>query len=123
MPRLILIFGAMGLLGCFLPMHYDYEGPGWWSWWQMRHDWPAPVYAVIGAFAVATLIGLRGRRITRSRAAVAALAFGVVAYVMWPPIPMYALAGWYLMVLGAFGGCATALATVLASPPDPGEPV
>lgn len=123
MKRLILVFGAIGLLGCFLPMCYDHDGPGSWSWWQMRHEAPATVYAVIGAFAVATLIGLGGRRVTRALAALAALAFGVVAYVLWPPIPLYALAGWYLMVLGAFGGCGSALAAVLARVPDVSEPV
>lgn len=121
MRRLILVFGAMGLVGCFLPMHYDHDGPGSWTWWQMRHDLPIPVYAVIAAFALATWIGLG--RITRSRAALAAAAFGVVAYVLWPPIPVFVLVGWYLMVLGAFGGGIAALASVLASPPEAGEPL
>jgi hypothetical protein len=123
MKRLILIFGAMGLVGCFLPMHYDYEGPDAWSWWQMRHDAPGTVYAVIAAYAVAILIGLQGRRISRSLAAAAAVAFGAVAYVLWPPIPMYVLVGWYLMVLGAFGGCASSLAAAFARTPEPAEPL
>ncbi len=114
MKRLILAFGVMGLVGCFVPMFYDYDGPDTWSWWQLRHDFPVAVYVVIAAYAVATWIGLQGRHIGRAHAIVATLAFGVVAYVLWPPIPVFVLAGWYLMVLSAFGGSAISLAVVLA---------
>ena len=123
MKRAILIFGAMGLVGCFLPMYYDYEGPDAWSWWQLRHEYPALVYAVIAAYAVTTLIGFVGQRITRGLAAIAMLASGAVVYVMWPPIPMYVLIGWYLMWIGAFGGMIAALATALGRTPETGEPV
>jgi hypothetical protein len=121
--RLILVCGAMGLVGCFLPMHYNYEGPETWSLWQLRHDLPGTVYSVIAAFAVATLIGLKGRRISRSLAATAALAFGVVVYQFWPPVPIFVMVGWYLMVLGAFGGCASALVSAVAGTPETGESV
>jgi hypothetical protein len=123
MKRAILIFGAMGLIGCFLPMYYDYDGPDACSWWQMRHEAPALVYSVIAAYAVATLVGLRGRRITRSLAAVATLAFAGIIYALWPPIPIFVLVGWYLMVIGAFGGCLVSLATAFGRTPDLGEPV
>jgi len=123
MQRLILVFGVMGLVGCFVPMIYDYDGPDSWSWWQLRHEFPGLVYAVIAAYVVATWIGLKGRHMTRRHALVAALAFGVVAYVFWPPIPIFVLAGWYLMVMSAFGGCVTSLVTALASVPDVSEPV
>lgn len=123
MKRLILVFGAMGLVGCFLPMYYDHDGPGAWSWWQMRHVAPGLVHGVIAAYAAATLIGLAGRRIARGFTAVAALAFAAVIYALWPPIPLFALVGWYLMVIGAFGGCVVSLATTLARTPDTAEPV
>jgi peptidoglycan/LPS O-acetylase OafA/YrhL len=123
MRRAILVFAATGLVGCFLPMYYNYEGPEVWSLWQLRHDAPALVYGVIAAYAVATLIGFAGRRITRGLAAIATLAFGVVAYALWPPIPMYVLVGWYLMVLGAYGGCIVSLAATLGRTPEAGEPV
>lgn len=111
----------MGLVGCFLPMHYDHDGPGAWSWWDMRHDMPVVVYAVLAAYALAALVALTSRRITRGRAVVSAAAFGVVAAVLWPPVPVFVLSGWYLMVLGAFGGCATSIAALFAGSPEPGE--
>jgi hypothetical protein len=123
MKRAILVFGAMGLVGCFLPMYYDAEGPDAWSLWQLRHDAPLLVYGVIAAYAVTTLIGLAGQRITRGLAAIAMLASGAVVYVMWPPIPMYVLIGWYLMWVGAFGGMIASLATTLGRTPETGEPV
>jgi len=126
MKRLISVCGAMGLIGCFLPMYYDYEGPEVWSLWQLRHDAPLTVYGVLASFAVALLIGLRARRITRSLAAVAALGFGGVAVALWPPIPMYVLVGWYLIMLGAYGGCIASLATLVGrtpGTPEAAEPI
>lgn len=123
MKRLILVFGVMGLVGCFVPMYYDYDGPDAWSWWQLRHDSPGLVYAVLAAYAVATWIGLKGRHMTRPHALAAACAFGLVAYVLWPPIPIFVLAGWYLMVLSAFGGCVTSIVAAIASEPEVSEPV
>ena len=123
MKRLILVFGVLGLVGCFLPMYYDYDGPDSWSLWELRNELPLMVYGVIASFGVATFIGLAGRRMTRGYALVAALAFAVVAYLFWPPVPIYVLIGWYLMMLGAYGGCAVSLLAAIGSGPDATEPV
>ena len=124
MKRLIPVFGLVGLVGCFLPMYYDYDGPDTWSLWDLRNEMPAMVYGVIAAFALATVIGLAGQRMSRGHAAVAALAFGVIAYLWWPPIPVYVLIGWWLMMLGAYGGCAVSLlSVVIGGTPEPAEPV
>ncbi|MBL9014592.1 MAG: hypothetical protein JNL83_10475 [Myxococcales bacterium] len=123
MKRLILVFGVMGLVGCFLPMYYDYDGPESWSLWQLRNELPLMVYGVIASFGVATIVGLAGARMTRAYAAVAALAFGVVAYLFWPPVPVYVLVGWYLMMIAAYVGCVISLLATLAGTPEVSEPV
>lgn len=123
MKRLILVFGVMGLVGCFLPMYYDYDGPETWSLWQLRNELPLMVYGVIASFGVATIIGLAGARMTRTYAAVAALAFGVVAYLFWPPVPVYVLVGWYLMMIAAYVGCVISLLATVTGTPEVSEPV
>lgn len=75
MKRFLLAFGALGLVGCFLPLVLGL------SWFEMRHmDTGWTVWLVMAAFAVPTFIGASKGELDRSDAIAATAAFGYLGY-------------------------------------------
>jgi hypothetical protein len=75
MKRFLLGFGALGLVGCFLPLVLGL------SWFEMRHmDTGWTVWLVMAAFAVPTFIGSTKGELDRADAIAATVSFGYLAY-------------------------------------------
>lgn len=109
MKKLLLVFGAIGLLGCFLPMALGL------SWFDMRHfDAGWTVWLVMAAFAVPTFIGATDEPYDRADIIASAAAFGYLAYKFnYHTFSMlvHASIGGILMAIGMIGGtCCAALA-------------
>ncbi|HEY1554273.1 MAG TPA: hypothetical protein VGF94_05530 [Kofleriaceae bacterium] len=101
MKRLVLAFGVIGFVGCFLPM------VGELSWFDMRHfDEGWTVWLVIAAFATPALVGLSRTPFKTADAAGATAAF---AYIVWK----FHGHLWDLIVHSAIGGMLMGLAAVL----------
>src|SRR5689334_8753820 len=75
MKRFLLAFGALGLVGCFLPLVLGL------SWFDMRHLDPGwTVWLVMAAFAVPAFIGATDGELDRADAIAATVSFGYLAY-------------------------------------------
>src|SRR3954470_5044635 len=74
MKRFVLAFGLIGLVGCFLPFI-----PGL-SFFDMRHFDAWPVYLVLAAYAIPTLIGASKSALGFGDALGATGAFGYLLY-------------------------------------------
>jgi len=74
MKRLVLAFGALGLVGCFLPIFGDV------SWFDLRHEGGSTVWLLIAAFATPTVVGVTRNRLGFADALAAVLGFGYALY-------------------------------------------
>lgn len=109
MKRMILAFGALGLVGCFLPLVSGV------SWWDLRHVDGWTVYLVLAAFAAPLLIGLGGSDRTLAGALGAAASFGFLGYKFgWSGVTdlvLHGAIGGILMGIAIIGGL---VASILA---------
>jgi hypothetical protein len=107
MKRLVLLFGLVGFIGCFLPLWGDL------SWFDLRHLEPGwTVYLVIAAFAAPAIVGMSKEPMRRNDALGSAGAFGYILYVvhsdLWRMIVASRIGG-RMMAVSAVLGCAAAL--------------
>ena len=73
MRKVIALFGALGLVGCFLPL----GGGAWFSFFDLRH-FDSLIYLVMLGFLAPLVAGLADK--TRVAAAVGAIGFGYILY-------------------------------------------
>jgi hypothetical protein len=107
MKRLGLVFGILGLIGCFLPF---WLGHSFWDLHTSEGGWR--VYLVLAAFA-APVLATQG---TRATALLGIAGFG---YVAWRVFGLDVVTfvrdgsiGARLMVAGAYGGLVTSLSAL-----------
>jgi hypothetical protein len=114
MKRVILFFGVLGLVGCFLPLvlgmslfdmrHFD--GNGW-------HVW-----LVLAAYAVPAYAGAARSESDRVAAAVGTLSFGYLAFKFGTGVfdlLFHASIGGIMMGVALIGGLTSSLLALLAS--------
>lgn len=100
MKRLVLVFGLIGFIGCFLPMLGEL------SWFDLRHfDEGWTVWLVIAAFALPTVLGF-SKSMRLADAAGATTGFG---YVLWK----FHGDLWNLIFHTAIGGMMMGIAAVV----------
>ena len=109
MKRLGLVFGILGLIGCFLPF---WLGASYWDFHTSvggRH-----VYLVLAAF-LAPVLATQG---TRSTALLGIAGFGYVAWRVFGTdvftVVQHGSIGAVLMVVGAYGGLVSSLSALAA---------
>jgi hypothetical protein len=109
MKRLGLVFGILGLIGCFLPF---WLGASFWDFHAAeggRH-----VYLVLAAFA-APVLATQG---TRSTALLGIAGFGYVAWRVFGAdvvtVVEHGSIGAILMVAGAYGGLLSSLSALVS---------
>ncbi|HSD89403.1 MAG TPA: hypothetical protein VLB44_17860 [Kofleriaceae bacterium] len=114
MKRFILLFGILGLLGCFLPLVLGM------SLFDMRHfegnSWH--VWLVIAAFAVPAYVGAAHAESDRVAAGVGALSFGYLAFKFGTGVfdlLFHASIGGIMMGVAVIGGLASSLLALAAS--------
>jgi len=104
--RTILLFGLLGLVGCFLPLVVGV------SWFEMRHFDPGwSVWLVIAAFAVPTFVAA-GADDTRLAAIVGTGSFGYLAIKFGTglfDLLVHASLGGMMMGAAVVGGLASSL--------------
>ena len=109
MKRLVLLFGLVGFIGCFLPLWGDV------SWFDLRATLGWTVYLVIAAFAAPAIVGMSKEPMRRNDALGSAGAFGYILFVvhsdLWKMIFDSRIGG-RLMGVSAVLGCAAALIAV-----------
>jgi hypothetical protein len=99
MKRLILAFGVLGLLGCFLPIGHGL------SLFDLRvFDWH--VWLVVFAFAMPTYVGLSKTEGDLAASLVGTISFGYLFYRFFGHV-------FDLAFHGSIGGLCIAVATVL----------
>ena len=112
MKRLILAFGALGLLGCFLPVALGL------SWFDMRHfDQGWTVWLVLAAFALPAYVGAARGESDRTAAIVGTACFGYLAYKFNTDVVdllFHASIGGILMGVALIGGLASSLLALAA---------
>jgi hypothetical protein len=108
------VCGAVGLIGCFVPLYSPGDGPPV-SWWELRDGLAFTVYSVIAAYALATLVGLAGNRMGRREAAIAAGAFAFIVYRFVTLLRLASIpfphAGAFMMLFGVIGGLLASIVT------------
>jgi hypothetical protein len=101
MKRLLLAFGVIGFVGCFLPMIGDL------SWFDLRHaDGGWTVWLVIAAYAVPALVGASKAPLKSADALGALGAFGFIVWKFHGDL-------WNLIFHTAIGGMMMGIAAVL----------
>jgi hypothetical protein len=110
MKRLGLVFGILGIVGCFLPFVLGI------SFWDLRAaDGGWRVYLVLAAFAAPVLAS----QATRSGALLGVAGFGYVAWRVFGSdvltILRHGSIGAILMVVGAFGGLLSSISALASS--------
>lgn len=112
MKRLILAFGVLGLVGCFLPLV-----PGL-SWFDMRHlDQGWTVWLVVAAFALPAYVGATRSESDRTAAIVALSCFGYLGYKFGTGVfdlVFHASIGGIMMGVALVGGLASSLLALSA---------
>lgn len=112
MKRLVLVFAALGLVGCFLPFVGDLT---WWDLRKLDEGWT--VYLVIAAFLVPLVVSLEGRERSFAGAAVATGAFGFLIYKFGTSVidlVFHGAIGAILMGVATIGGFAASVSTITA---------
>jgi hypothetical protein len=109
MKRLGIVFGILGILGCFLPFVLGI------SFWDLRGaDGGWRVYLVLAAFA-APVLAQQG---TRAGALLGLAGFGYVSWRVFGTdvftIVKHGSIGAILMVIGAFGGLLASASALLS---------
>jgi hypothetical protein len=109
MKRLGLVFGILGLIGCFLPF---WLGASFWDFHTTEGGWR--VYLVLAAFA-APVLSTQG---TRSTALLGVAGFGYVAWRVFGTDVVtfveHGSIGAILMVAGAYGGLVSSLSALVS---------
>ncbi|HEY5922791.1 MAG TPA: hypothetical protein VIV11_14030 [Kofleriaceae bacterium] len=112
MKRLILTFGLLGLIGCFLPLVVGI------SWFEMRHfDQGWTVWLVLAAFGLAAYVGGSRSEGDRTAAMVATGCFGYLAYKFGTGVfdlIGHASIGGIMMGVAVIGGLASSLLALSA---------
>lgn len=112
MKRLILTFGILGLVGCFLPLVAGV------SWFDMRHfDQGWTVWLVVAAFALPTYLGAARNESDRTTAIAATACFGYLAYKFGTGVldlVFHASIGGIMMGVALVGGLASSLLALSA---------
>ena len=112
MKRVVLLFGLVGFIGCFLPLWGDV------SWFGLRDTLGWSAYLVIAAYAATAIVGGSKAPLRRNDALGAASAFGYILLVvhgdLWKMI-FHSRIGGRLMGVSAVLGCAAALIAALTS--------
>src|ERR1041384_3218016 len=110
MKRLVLVFGVLGLVGCFLPFV-----PGA-SWFDLRHIDPGwTVWLVMAAYAGSAVVGFERRERSLVGAAIATACFGFIVYKFGFDIfklVVHAAIGGKMMAVAALGGLGSSLAAL-----------
>jgi hypothetical protein len=105
MKRLIVGFGLLGLVGCFLPLAAGV------SLIDFRHFEAWPIYLIVAAFVVPVIAGLDDK-LTPLRCLAALIGFGYVAVKfntgIWDLV-VHADIGGKMMGVGAIGGLLASL--------------
>jgi hypothetical protein len=113
MKRLVLLFGVLGLVGCFLPLVAGL------SWFDLRHfDQGWTVWLVVLAFAIPTYVGATSDESDRATAIAAAGSFGYLAYKFNTDVfdlVFHGSIGGIMMGLALIGGAATSLLALAAT--------
>jgi hypothetical protein len=113
MKRFLLGFGALGLVGCFLPIALGL------SWFEMRHfDAGWTVWLVMAAFAVPAFIGASDGELDRADAIAATASFGYLAYKFNTDtldLLVHASIGGIMMGVALIGGFCASLLALLAT--------
>lgn len=105
MRKAITLFAALGLAGCFLPLH-----SGWFSFFDLRHFDALPVYLVVLAFLAPLVAGLVER--TRVAAVVGLFGSGYLLFKFGfgtTDLVLHGGIGAKLIGVGAVGGFACSL--------------
>ena len=112
MKRFICGFGALGLVGCFLPLMVGL------SWFDMRHfDQGWTVWAVLAAFAVPAAVGASRSEGERATALVGVTCFGYLGYKFGTGVldlVVHASLGGIMMGVAIIGGLASSLLALSA---------
>lgn len=105
MRKVIALFAALGLVGCFLPLD-----AGWFSFFDLRHFDSLSVYLVVLGFLLPLLAGLADK--TRVAAAIGTAGFGYVLYKFGfdtKDLIIHGSIGAKLMGVGVLGGFVASL--------------
>lgn len=107
MKRLVLLFGVLGLVGCFLPLVFGL------SWFEMRHfDEGWTVWLVLAAYAVPAFVGASRDESDRTAALVGTACFGYLAFKFGTGVfdlVIHASLGGIMMGVAVIGGLACSL--------------
>jgi hypothetical protein len=113
MKRSILVFGLVGLLGCFLPLVAGL------SWFDIRHLDPGwTVWLVLAAYALPTVVGASRSEGELAAALVGTACFGYLALKFRTGIfdlVIHGSIGGALMGIAIVGGLACSLLALAAS--------
>jgi len=113
MKRSILVFGLLGLVGCFLPLVAGV------SWFDMRHfDEGWTVWLVVAAFAIPTLVAASRSETDRVAAIVGAACFAYLLYKFRSGVVdlvIHGSLGGIMMGVAVLGGFASSLLVLSAS--------
>lgn len=107
MKRFILAFGALGLVGCFLPLIAGL------SWFDIRHlDAGWTVWLVLAAFALPAYVGASRSENEAAAALVGTASFGYLAFKFGTGVfdlVFHASIGGIMMGVAVIGGLAASL--------------
>ncbi len=113
MKRIMLAFGLLGLIGCFLPIL-----PGL-SFFDLRHvDDGWTVWMVVGAFALPTYVGAIHGEADRSALFASVGCFGYLAYKFGTGVfdlVFHASLGGIMMGIAIIGGVASSVLALAAA--------
>lgn len=113
MKRFLLVFGLLGLVGCFLPLL-----PGI-SFFDLRHlDAGWTVWAVIGAFALPAYVGAIQGNADRAALFASVGCFGYLAYKFGTGVfdlVFHGSLGAIMMGIAIIGGLASSVLALLAT--------
>jgi hypothetical protein len=112
MKRWILLFAAIGLVGCFLPLIAGV------TFWDLHTYAGWRVYAVIAAYLVPLVIALQNDARSFAGALGATASFGYLLYTFGFDlfdVVFHAAIGGIMMGVGAFGGFLASLAALGAA--------
>ena len=107
MKRIIFVFAALGLVGCFLPL---VPGISLFELRRLAEDWS--VWLVLAAFAVPAFIGASSDETERTAAIAGTLSFGYLAYKFGTGVfdlVFHASIGGIMMGVAVIGGLASSL--------------